>query len=106
VSRDVDSTVALADWDRQYLEAMLNVLGEIRDELRLLREQRAAPAEPPECEHEWGPTRFDGVQCTKCSEFAEGWYCPTSPTHQCVYDSAEDPRHDSCVYCGDPEERK
>jgi hypothetical protein len=34
------------------------------------------------------------------------WECPESPTGHCVYDRYEDPAHDNCIFCGDPEERK
>jgi hypothetical protein len=36
----------------------------------------------------------------------EDWPCSTSPTGRCVYDDTNDPAHDQCLYCGDPEERK
>jgi hypothetical protein len=32
--------------------------------------------------------------------------CDTSPTGACVYDGAEDPCRDCCLFCEDPEERK
>ena len=31
--------------------------------------------------------------------------CVTSPTVACVYDNAEDPRHDDCLYCHQPRDR-
>lgn len=35
------------------------------------------------------------------------WPCPKSDwTEMCVYDHDNDPTHDTCVFCGDPEERK
>lgn len=34
------------------------------------------------------------------------WECPKSPHGLCVYVPADDPCRDSCIYCGDPEERK
>lgn len=34
------------------------------------------------------------------------WPCPTSPTTRCVYNDNDDPAHDQCLICGDPEERK
>jgi len=34
------------------------------------------------------------------------WDCYESPTAACVYDDAEDPMHDCCVICQQPEERK
>jgi hypothetical protein len=34
------------------------------------------------------------------------WKCEDSPHTFCEYQEDEDPAHDSCVPCGDPEERK
>ena len=34
------------------------------------------------------------------------WECETSPIGVCVYDSEEDPCWDSCIFCGEPDERK
>jgi hypothetical protein len=34
-----------------------------------------------------------------------GWECEKSPTGYCVYHD-EDSMHDTCLFCGDPEERK
>jgi len=34
------------------------------------------------------------------------WECSTSPVGYCVYDIVEDPAHDDCIFCHDPEERK
>lgn len=34
------------------------------------------------------------------------WECPESPTGYCIYNHDEDPCHDNCLVCGDPEERK
>lgn len=36
----------------------------------------------------------------------ETWECETSPVGVCVYDDTDDPMHDQCLFCGDPEERK
>ena len=35
-----------------------------------------------------------------------GWECVNSPTGFCIYNITEDPCMDSCIICGDPEERK
>lgn len=35
-----------------------------------------------------------------------GHDCPQSPIHTCVYDEGEDPCMDTCLFCGDPWERK
>jgi hypothetical protein len=45
------------------------------------------------------PVSFDLV-------IGDFWECPESPTGFCVYDQYEDPAHDSCIFCGDPAERK
>lgn len=35
------------------------------------------------------------------------WVCEKgSPTGHCVYDDVNDPAHDSCLFCGEPRERK
>lgn len=33
------------------------------------------------------------------------WKCEDSPISYCVYEDAEDPYHDNCIFCGQPEER-
>lgn len=35
-----------------------------------------------------------------------GWGCEKSPLGVCVYDDAEDPCHDQCIFCYEPYERK
>ena|ERR1700733_527078 len=40
-----------------------------------------------------------GAHCLACGQ-RFGWFCPDSENHLCVY------AHDSCIYCGMPEERK
>ena len=34
------------------------------------------------------------------------WDCDESPSKHCEYNTETDPMHDSCIYCGKPEERK
>lgn len=34
------------------------------------------------------------------------WRCNDSPIGWCVYNHFDDPAHDNCVFCGEPEERK
>lgn len=34
------------------------------------------------------------------------WECPDSPFGWCAYHNFEDPVHDNCIYCHDPQERK
>jgi hypothetical protein len=45
------------------------------------------------------------VVCEICVQYF-GWWCPNSADGLCEYDSVEDPVHDFCIYCGNPEERK
>ena len=47
----------------------------------------------------------DTQYCTTCSATL-GWSCDTSPIKVCQYNVDEDPACDSCIWCGDPEERK
>lgn len=42
----------------------------------------------------------------KYTVFADtDWGC-TNPANLCVYDASEDPCHDFCLFCHQPEERK
>ena len=34
------------------------------------------------------------------------WGCEDSPFGWCAYHRFDDPAHDSCIFCGDPQERK
>lgn len=36
---------------------------------------------------------------------AYSWDCPGSPTAKCVYNTAEDPMKDICLFCEDPLDR-
>ena len=67
------------------------------------------------CTHRVVRSAQDGMaaRCLVCGAgFSElGWYCPDSPTHLCCYEQAlpDGPvqvNEDSCIYCGQPEERK
>lgn len=46
------------------------------------------------------------AHCPICEFPYLGWYCPDSEDNLCHYDNDEDPYHDCCIYCGQPEERK
>ncbi len=37
---------------------------------------------------------------------SELWECSKSPVGLCVYHKVNDRMHDSCIFCGEPEERK
>lgn len=34
------------------------------------------------------------------------WDCPKSPFGYCAYDKVDDPAWDTCLFCGEPYERK
>jgi len=46
---------------------------------------------------------YDDAQWFKVSPV---WDCPYSPVGLCMYHIVHDPRQDSCVFCGQPRERK
>lgn len=68
---------------------------------------------------------YEGAVCDTCGS-GFGWYCPESPDHTCHYNSVNglvtlidgrtvpipeehDPDYesdDSCIFCGEPDERK
>lgn len=48
---------------------------------------------------------YGSASCSTC-ETRLGWYCPDNPEHYCVYDDNNDPCHDNCTFCHEPEERK
>lgn len=49
---------------------------------------------------------FENGLDPKHLEIPETWDCEKSPVETCVYNPYEDPCHDQCIFCGDPEERK
>lgn len=51
----------------------------------------------------WGS--YGSAYCAGCGLHL-GWYCPESKDRYCHYNEDEDPIHDHCLCCGDPEERK
>ncbi len=83
------------------------------------------------CQHVIDKTKSDGTKCKICEE-SFGWYCPDSEDHSCHYFtehdevkdlfyveminkskhymdkmySGVDETEDTCLFCGDPEERK
>jgi hypothetical protein len=50
----------------------------------------------------WKPDSCGAAIC-ECGAYAEGWYCPDSPSHLCSYEKGD---FDQCDHCGQPEERK
>lgn len=71
---------------------------EMEDELRELQEK---------IERKRYDLIFDetGLQSSEVT-IDDFWGCEKSPIGWCVYDKVEDPAHDSCVFCGEPEKRK
>lgn len=53
------------------------------------------------CPHDIQDNGAGWAQCVVCGT-SFGWFCPTAPNKHCEY--KDDP--DSCIYCGQPEERK
>ena len=54
--------------------------------------------------------RSDSTSCENCG-LSIGWYCPKAPDHFCHYDDDDesetyDPCRDTCLFCGNPDERK
>jgi len=47
-----------------------------------------------------------GVEAVYIDPSYWGWDCEQSPFNKCIYDNIQDPCHDHCLICGDPEERK
>lgn len=56
------------------------------------------------------PTTTEALagKCGDCGYITQGWYCPSAPSKECMYSSQlkEVFDLDSCVYCGEPQERK
>jgi len=102
------------------IDALYASIGKLEDELTELIGQ---------CRHVFddGKDEFghDMAQCLVCGE-SFGWYCPKSPDHVCHYWSNDGwlvlidgteamvpeghdstcESSDSCIFCGQPEERK
>lgn len=53
--------------------------------------------------HTWERDPVSGAAVCKCSMHADAWFCPTSPDKLCHYEKG---KFDSCIHCGQPEERK
>ena len=57
-------------------------------------------------------TNMDGTETEGMNDDAQwfyisdSWDCPGSPFGLCMYHIIHDGAHDTCVFCGDPEERK
>ena len=46
------------------------------------------------------------ASCEVCTKIV-GWWCQEdTPDGVCMYDEENDPCHDNCLYCHEPEERK
>jgi len=46
------------------------------------------------------------LDALETGNFPYEWVCEESLIGKCIYDNFEDPCLDSCLYCGDPYERK
>lgn len=53
--------------------------------------------------HVWEADPVSGAAVCKCGTHADAWFCPTSPDKLCHYERG---KFDSCIHCGQPEERK
>ena len=51
-------------------------------------------------------TEIPEIGCLEMVGDGYGHDCPPSPIDNCVYDTSEDPAKDTCIFCGDPWERK
>ena len=91
VRPEVQQQLAKFDTDIEQLERQIRALRE----QRLSCVQAAVYAALPEPKPD--PSDLD---------FTETWDCDGSPTGHCAYNTAEDPTCDSCLFCGQPEERK
>lgn len=54
------------------------------------------------CQHEFIENNYGGAECKLCHYLRGDWYCPDSHDHRCCYSDS----HDSCDFCGEPEERQ
>ena len=98
-----------------------DIIKSIEQRIELLEEERASWEE--DCKHVWVPFTKKGdpytwctwrkaweicshAFCLVCGESSARWYCVKSPTNICEYDEDEDPALDTCIHCGDPDERK
>lgn len=96
----------LADWTQQ-LETIGLTCDRIRDRL-LVESLRRLRANAKEDEADVSDI-LDGVVESGRIVDNGGWHCPDVERNVygfCVYDNAEDPRHDNCLFCHKPEERK
>jgi|TARA_R110000787_G_scaffold7481_2_gene25512 hypothetical protein len=90
-----ESTMNMSKWDvRSILESMVNIqrhagvtIAGILDEAVFYETDGHEFAVSPRLGH-----------CT--------WGCEESPVMLCVYDSYKDPAMDSCIFCGEPDQRK
>ena len=59
---------------------------------------------------ELGTQGGDKISATLDEDCSIKWICVSQggggATKHCVYDDEQDPMHDECVYCGQPQERK
>lgn len=55
---------------------------------------------------DWIGTQWPLYKSGRFSIGFEQWPCEDSPIGICIYNDFEDPAHDFCIFCQEPEERK
>jgi len=96
----------LAEWAQQ-LEGIVLTRDAIRDQL-LVESLRRLRADVKEDEAEASVIPDGAVESGRVVADG-GWTCPDVERNVygfCIYDDDEDPCHDNCLFCHEPEERK
>jgi len=81
-------------------EELVQKIADARKEINSARSRMLA------AEYELRERLADQYNVSAFSLILGTWPCPDSPTKFCIYNSLEDPCHDDCIICHDPEERK
>ena len=88
-----ESTMNMSKWDvRSILESMVNIQRHAGVTIAGILDEAVS--------YESGSIR-GGARLGHCT-----WNCEESPVMLCVYDSYKDPAMDSCIFCGEPDQRK
>ena len=99
--------IRVSDTDRHIRELlyMLYIQEErIQSQIRMTKAEHThmyVPRTPYDPDDKWFSS---GAICIICGDTASGWYCHISPTKQCQYHPES--HGESCIHCGQPEERK
>lgn len=95
-----------------------HVISDLNNQIDALKDQRTLLI--AKCDHIWVPDsrkytwdswvkewtiNDDWSGCMICEETGPAYACGKSPVGHCEYEGY-DVRRDSCLYCGNPEERK